>query len=376
MKIAIINTLYHPNKVGGAEVSVQLLAEELVRKGHTVRVICLHKGKNREFDKINNVEIVYLPLFNIYWPFDSGVKTKFQRLTWHLIDSYNLVMKKLVSKEIDDFNPDVVHTNNIAGFSVSVWTAIKNKNKKLVHTSRDYYLFHPSSTMFSNDRNIEPREFSVRLWSFIKKVVSRKVDVYIGISNFIRKFHIDNGFFQNSKSEYIYNSVEKTTVDDVFSKDLRFGFIGRLTKDKGFDIYCELVDRLNKKYPNAKFYAAGRFISSESESELKVLANEKKINLLGFIPTNEFLAQVDVVILPIKWREPFGRVVLESVMANKIVITNAVGGISELREKFSTIYFMDELDEIDFFSKRNDEIEGAMFNYSEIADRYITIYSI
>ncbi|HDS5482521.1 TPA: glycosyltransferase, partial [Serratia liquefaciens] len=154
------------------------------------------------------------------------------------------------------------------------------------------------------------------------------------------------------------------------------GFIGRLTKDKGFDIYCELVDRLNKKYPNAKFYAAGRFSSSESESELKVLANEKKINLLGFIPTNEFLAQVDVVILPIKWREPFGRVVLESVMANKIVITNAVGGISELREKFSTIYFMDELDEIDFFSKRNDEIEGAMFNYSEIADRYITIYSI
>ena len=65
----IVNTLYYPYQIGGAEVSVQLLAEELVRKGHQVRVVCIHKENNKKIANINDVEVVYLPLKNIYWPF-------------------------------------------------------------------------------------------------------------------------------------------------------------------------------------------------------------------------------------------------------------------------------------------------------------------
>ncbi len=36
MKILIINNLYYPYKVGGAEVSVQILAEELKNQGHMI----------------------------------------------------------------------------------------------------------------------------------------------------------------------------------------------------------------------------------------------------------------------------------------------------------------------------------------------------
>ena len=43
MKIAIINTLYAPNKVGGAEKSVQILAENFSDLGNDVIVICLGK---------------------------------------------------------------------------------------------------------------------------------------------------------------------------------------------------------------------------------------------------------------------------------------------------------------------------------------------
>lgn len=370
----IVNTLYHPYKVGGAEVSVQLLAEELVRKGHKVRVICLHKGKKRVKDTINNVEVVYLPLKNIYWPFDNEGKSKVQRLIWHIIDSYNIFMARVISREVDEFSPEVVHTNNIAGFSVAIWSAIKSKNKKLIHTSRDYYLFHPNSTMFAHDRNMEPEEFSVKFWSFVKKRASKNVDLYIGISDFIRKFHIENGFFKNTNSEYIYNAVEKIPLNDVESKELRFGFIGRLTKDKGFDVYCELVDRFKEKYPNAKFYAAGRFITSESGEMLESLAKRKGINLLGFIPVSQFLSQVDIVVLPIKWREPFGRVVLESVLANKFVLTNAVGGISELEKIFPAIYFMENIEGIDFSIKNTEVTDGVFFNYSEIANKYVSAY--
>lgn len=47
MKIMIFNTLYFPYRIGGAEVSVQILAEELVNQGHSVRVVSLTEEKKR-----------------------------------------------------------------------------------------------------------------------------------------------------------------------------------------------------------------------------------------------------------------------------------------------------------------------------------------
>ncbi|NBJ33780.1 glycosyltransferase [Serratia fonticola] len=374
MKIIIVNTLYHPFKIGGAEVSVQLLAEELVLKGHHVRVISLHDLKKRMIENINGVEVVYLPLKNIYWPFDNNKKGKLKRLLWHIIDMYNIPMAQAVSKEIDDFKPDVVHTNNIAGFSVAVWAAIKKSGKKLVHTSRDYYLFHPNSTMFHKDRNIEPDENIVHFWSFIKRIASKNVDYYVGISNFIKKFHEENDFFPNATSSYIYNAVEEPSFNATESKALRFGFVGRLTKDKGFDVFCQLIDHFKKHYPNASFSAAGRFSNNDSLDELQILANEKGVNLLGFVPINQFFQQVDVVVLPIKWREPFGRVVVESALANKIVLTNSVGGISELKCYFSKIKFIEDIDAIDLEINSSSINNNKIFTRSEIANKYIEVY--
>ncbi|WIF05248.1 glycosyltransferase [Serratia sp. B1] len=125
MNILIVNTLYAPFKVGGAEVSVQLLAEELVSKGDRVRVVCLHDEKFRKQTEINGVEVVYLPLKNLYWPFSNEQKGKLSKVVWHLVDNFNPMMGKAFSRELDDFNPDVVHTNNISGFSVAIWDCVK-----------------------------------------------------------------------------------------------------------------------------------------------------------------------------------------------------------------------------------------------------------
>lgn len=373
MRVLIVNTLYYPYKIGGAEVSVQLLAEELTRKGHQVRVVCLHNEKEKKTDIINGVEVIYLPLKNIYWPFSDVQEGKIKRLFWHIIDNYNILMANELSKEIDEFKPDVVHTNNIAGFSVAIWAEVKKRKIKLVHTSRDYYLFHPNSIMFSKNKNMEPEETSVKFWSFVKKIASKRVDKYIGISNYIRKFHMENGFFTKASTNYIYNAVEKLPVAVNCSDSLRFGFIGRLTKDKGFDIYCRLAEKLRLRYPNATFCAAGRF-NPKDEKELQELAIASNIELHGFIPVNEFLAIVDIVVLPLKWREPFGRVVIESVMANKTVLTNSVGGISELKELFSKIYFLEKLDEVDLSEIEPNNNNGELFTYSETASRYLNEY--
>ncbi|MER3879474.1 hypothetical protein J9A71_28290 [Klebsiella pneumoniae] len=69
MNIVLFNTLYYPYRIGGAEVSVQILAEELVAKGNNVTVVSLSEGLKQERDNICGVKIIMLPIKNPYWPF-------------------------------------------------------------------------------------------------------------------------------------------------------------------------------------------------------------------------------------------------------------------------------------------------------------------
>lgn len=339
MKILIVNTLYSPYKIGGAEVSVQLLSESLVDMGHNVRVLCLHEDEQRKTSLINGVEVVYLPLKNIYWPFSDTRPAKFKRLLWHIIDMYNPLMKMNVATELEQFSPDVVHTNNLAGFSVAIWDEVKKRNIRLVHTTRDYYLFHPNCTLFSNGINVNPNLLSVKIWSLFKKYKSRKVDVAVGISKFISSLHDDNDFFPNAKHTFIYNPVEIPMINTEISDKLRIGFIGRLTEEKGFDEFCKIATNYRNN-ASMQFVAAGRFGCGEQAIKLKQKAEKLNINVLGFVPLSRFLSVVDVVVLPIKWQEPFGRTVVECALANKIVYTNKIGGVTELFDVFENSIFI------------------------------------
>lgn len=389
VKILIINTLYTPNHVGGAEISVQMLAEELVKKGHTVRVLCISPEKNRTSALVNKVEVVYIPLANIYWPFDNVRKNIFKKMLWHLIDTYNPVMKKHVNKELKEFNPQIVHTNNIGGFSVSAWKAIKQCNKNIVHTTRDYYLFHPNSTLFKNESSMNVNSYPVTAWSFFRRYMSNLVDIPVGISRYISEFHENNGFFKKrivSKS-YIYNPVDAVIPNSnlqINSNQRRIGFIGRMTKEKGFDLFCDVADAVIKDSLNFSFVAAGRFGTDSDSINLKARAISANIEMLGFVPLKDFLSKVDIVLLPIKWMEPFGRSVVESVLSKKIVITNSVGGLEELSGLLPNIYCLDNKEDIIEFLKSDlieyktviSEEQKNIFSQDTIASNYERLYKL
>ncbi|PXW49255.1 glycosyltransferase involved in cell wall biosynthesis [Erwinia sp. AG740] len=345
MRILIINTLYHPYKVGGAEVSVQLMAEALVQRHHQVQVLCLTPEKQRSETVINGVAVCYVPLANDYWPFDGEKKSFCQKMRWHLKDHYNRDMCATVMEVIRDFAPDLVHTNNIAGFSVSVWSAAKACGVKILHTSRDYYLFHPNATLFSHGQNQEPTAASIRLLSWLKRRYSRLVDGYVGISQFIFERHHRAGFFPGAPQSFIYDIVlpavedaESNTVVADNRKRWRIGFIGKLAQDKGFDEFC-LLARHYRHHPEYAFCAAGHI---NPGNPLVADARDSGVTLLGFVSLEAFMQQVDIVVLPVKWHEPFGRVVVESVFYGKIVLTNRMGAVSELSTLLPNIYFMEE----------------------------------
>ena len=65
MKVVIFNTLYYPNAVGGAEKSVQTLAEGLVKKDIEVTVVST-TDKSTYKNWHNGVKVIYLCYKNIY----------------------------------------------------------------------------------------------------------------------------------------------------------------------------------------------------------------------------------------------------------------------------------------------------------------------
>ena len=375
MKISIVNTLYTPYKIGGAEVSVQILAESLVEKGHNVQVICLTDKKDIWFDNINNVEVCYIPLANVYWPYGKTKNPSWKRLLWHLIDQYNPVMAKNVEKQIKLFNPDVVHTNNLAGFSVSIWDVVKKLNIKLVHTSRDYYLFHPNCTLFSKGVNVDPDSLPVKLWSWFKKIKSSKVDHFVGISDFVTDLHKSKGFCKTAKFDTIYNPVPKPKVDKIprIGETLRVGFIGRLSVEKGFDEFCNIASQIRNNKNNIQFLAAGRFEDSAQGKLLAQRAKDSAVQLLGFTALESFLAQIDAVVLPIKWREPFGRTVIEC-SYHVPVFTNPTGGVSELMTKNDSIINISEFYNSNILNIKINS-DDKIFRPSSCCSHYLKVYA-
>lgn len=345
MKIVILNTLYHPYKIGGAEVSVQLLAESLADTGHSVSVISLHEAAEC-IDHLNGVTLYRLPLRNLYWPF-SGNPSRPRRLLWHLLDIYNPLARADVSRLLKQIQPDVLHTNNLAGFSVAVWDAARALGIPVMHTSRDYYLIHPNCMLYAGNQHQSPDSLSGRLFSVIKKWRSHRVGKYAAVSDHVRALHQRQGYFHQVPAEVIYNPVIQPAHTERRASppgSITLGYIGRLEPAKGIETALRVCQRLGPAY---RLLIAGIGDSGYME-KLQSTHTDLDAVWLGHVPPEEFYPAIDILLVPSQWAEPLGRVVLEANAHGVPVVGSRSGGIPEIISQGETGYACDATD-IDAF---------------------------
>ncbi|MCG9698372.1 glycosyltransferase [Shewanella sp. Isolate11] len=343
MRILILNTLYYPFKVGGAEVSVQLLAEGLVKLGYEVHVACL-SPKSYEFVNkcvnIRGVNIHYLSLANLYWPFEQVNRNVFVKLAWHLLDNYNPFMFSKLNSLIKEIKPNVIHTNNLAGFSSGIIKFVKNRYAKikLIHTARDYYFFDPATTMFRHGVIKSKSEFMVYFWRWIRCRQLKHLDLFVGVSNHICDYYRQELDKWNVKSSTVYNPIE-FDIDLRFEQkgnkdEISFGFIGRKSLEKGYDDFVRLASELESKYSDVSFVVAGH-----GDNKFVDMINRRHgcptIIDLGFTASKDFFSKIDILIVPTKWLEPFGRTLVEAQRYQIPFIGYGAGGSGEIYEIFS-----------------------------------------
>ncbi len=335
MRILMINTLYPPLQVGGAEKSVALLAESLVRRGDDVAVISLRPGENESFEERDGVRVYRLPLDNRYWPFDRKERgSLLRRQLWHLGDMFNRNAAKRVGRILDKEKPDVVHTNNVLGFSVSVWGEARKRNIRLMHTLRDYYLLCPRCTVFRNGAVCEQRCTECVAMTVNRKSSSRCVDAVVANSAYVLEKHRKHGYFQGVPGSVVYNIADTNIkVEPMVRKGddntLMLGFIGKIEPEKGIEVTLEATRLL--KRPNWRLRIAGSGLEAYV-AELKQRFTDPRIEWLGFTSAQNFYSLIDVSLISSIWAEPLPRTLIESFAAGKSAICAKSGGIPEITQ--------------------------------------------
>ncbi|MGC4062624.1 MAG: glycosyltransferase family 4 protein [Aquabacterium sp.] len=336
MKICLINTLYHPYQVGGAERSVQILAESYVRLGHEAVVITL--GQQDERQTHNGVRIIRKTLQNAYWPFTDTPKNALQKIIWHSKDIRNAAMGKVIGAILDEEKPDVVHTNNLAGFSVAAWDEVKRRHIRLIHTLRDYYLLCYRTTMYKQDQNCVTQCTDCKLLSLPKKSGQAQPDCAVGISDYVLSRHLKFGFFRQSEQAVIFNSYDPPPCTEPGHADrpLTFGYIGRLAESKGLETLINAFREIAKQHP-VQLRIAGKGNPAYVEG-LQRLAGDAPISFIGHSDLPSFFGAIDFTVVPSLWHEPLGRVVIESYAHGVPVIASSTGALPEIVTSGQTGY--------------------------------------
>ena len=331
LKVLLLNASYPPNITAGAERVVQTLAEGLAAGGHKAVVVTTQPTGSSVQREINGVRIYYLPVRNIYRPFSAARPGQVRKLIWHAVDSYNPLMARAVGRIIDAEAPDVVNSHNLAGLSSASLGAGRDALFARVHTLHDQYLLCPKSVMFKNGVNCKVQCVDCHVLSRPRRTMTRHVDVVVGVSRFIIERHEQYGYFPNSEKQIILNALTAEAVHAPIPRNpsdpLRFGFLGQLRPTKGLH---RLVDAfMSGCAADSELWIAGRG-DDQYEADLRARTGAiNSIRWLGFVRPDEFLASIDVLVVPSLWNDTAPLVLIEAFNAGVPVIASDRGGIPE-----------------------------------------------
>jgi glycosyltransferase involved in cell wall biosynthesis len=338
--ITLINSLYPPIAMGGAEKVVQNLAETLAKAEYRVSVITLspHGG---QVEQVGRLTVVRLPT-DVPWPFGTSYKSVTHRIRTKIKDRYSETMRRRVSAVLSELRPDIVHTNSLLGFSVSVWDAAESLGLPIVHTAHDWYLPCIRSTMLRAGRICEQRCGLCSIYTEGRKSASARVSAFVGVSEFVRQTHLACGFFGKTRVTTTIHNPRPALRSPVASEPghtgpLRLGFLGRIEAAKGIELLLAALRPLKADF---RLHIGGAG-NTELVDRLKSQYSDQRFVWLGRVEPDEFYGGIDVLVVPSLWNEPFGLVIGEANSHGIPVIAARRGGIPEIVQDGVTGFLFD-----------------------------------
>lgn len=331
MRILMACAAFPPFIDGGGPISAMITAKLLLAAGHEVEVVNVaDEDKHEIFD---GVPVHRLRSLNIDWNYRLP-RPAWKKLVWHALENFNPRAFFAMRREIRRVRPDIVLTDSIENINVATWAAAKSLGVPVCHILRSTFLLCWKGSMWRNGDNCARACGSCRATSYGKKLMSRFVDAVVGETDFIAARHLSEGYFPHATSHCIPGAIAPRDVPSPRvapreGRPLRLGFIGVHDPIKGLDTLAAAAHRL--KGQPVEFLIAGTGQGNYAAA-LPERFPKENTRFLGWVQPDAFFPQIDVLIVPSVFREPFGRVVIEAFVHGVPVIGARSGGIPETIE--------------------------------------------
>jgi len=357
-KILINLTYYYPN-ISGLSQYAKILAEELVKRGHVVTVLCgKHQKDLLELENVNGVIVIRL----------GAIRR-----------GKGLIVPSVIYKSIN-----LVKNNEIVNCHLpsaeGVWVAILAKifKKKLMVTYHCHY-------------HLLTEWWQRPAYMLADKIVVNSLD-YIEGNNLLKSFRrkiveiwppikIPLGFAASLPSEDL-RTFDKGEIQTVRRKKV-VGFVGRISKEKNLEILIEAM----KKLPDYELWLAGpEKISGEEKYQKKIeemIGENKKIRKLGIVENiADYYKKINCLVLPSNnTLESFGMVLAEAINCGTPVVASNLPGIrvpiikSGAGELFDPKSVDDLVEKIKLATqKKYAEIKSPIFGFRKTVDEYEKIF--
>lgn len=332
MKICLINNLYKPQGIGGAEKAVENIAKALVDLGHEVVVVAVGVGTFQQVND-NGYKIIYLENKFAYHRLDGVKQTFFKKLLWHSQNIFSSAQAQQINKLFSDWQPQIVWTHNLSGLGWQVVNLIKKYKIIHWHELHDFQLIDPQGSYFRSNQIIffllQPFYF---IYGLLAKIIFNKVDLVVGPSKFIVNFFVSRGFFKTARIQVQANPLgdnfyQRVSLINV-SQPLKCLYIGQVEKHKGLDLLIEVFNDLQAYDIVLTVVGDGNYLPMA-----QVKNKNNKVRFLGYKDSNQVKTEIlasHLVLLPSICIENSPTVIAEAICLGRPVLASNVGGVPEM----------------------------------------------
>ncbi len=347
MKILMVNKFLYMN--GGSETYIMKVGQQLGKQGHEVQYFGMEHP-----DRILGND------WNCYTSNMDFHTSKLAKLAYPFKIIYSREAYRKITYVLEQFDPDVVHVNNINfQLTPSILYAVKKYGKRkrrklpVVMTAHDSQLVCPNHLMtipssgeicFACEggkfdhcvknrciHNSKVKSLLAAVEGYLYRGLKtyRLIDLIVCPSDFLRRKIATNPILAD-KAVTLHNFVEAPPKKETSSqKENYILYFGRYSKEKGIDTLLKIC----KELPDIPFVFAG---SGPLKEEI---TRVKNIEEKGFLSGNELfqvIAGAKLVLFPSQCNENCPFSVMEAQIYGTPVLGSRLGGIPELIEEGKT----------------------------------------
>jgi glycogen(starch) synthase len=300
MRVLIWTDAFWP-EIGGLELFCMRIVTALKERGHTCAVVT----EQKESADVVVSHYQEVPVYGL------AFEQAFRRGNLALLRRQHEACSRL----IDQFQPDVVHLNAVMRGAIGFVLQQRRRRLPTVLTLHD-------NSLAKHAKGLGPGLLDA-------------VDIIAAISRSNRAFVIDCDPRAEAKIRVIPNALPMPRISPApLPASFRLLAIGRLVRDKGFDLAIRAFAEVAGLFPESTLTITGEGREAEALRQLaRATGVGSRIRFTGWIDPEEvppLINQHSVVIMPSRWQEPFGLVALQAAQMGRPIIAAASGALPEI----------------------------------------------